>query len=835
MLKFINLKKLTAKTLIGILMVGGLVTQSDNKAVASNGVQGLELHYKDSAFSCSGTDADIKVGVFNKDLELITTMSEGDKYTISDIDSVEDLEFRYHFSNFTEQHCKSPQYWYTSAEEQTLTPGDSIPTLGAYGSQTPISNMLSGLDNYKELHLVELWSTSGSPYDLQDVVLVVDNNPESLVAANTPDNNTPDNNTSNNNASDDNTPNNNTSNNVASNVVDVELVLAVDVSTSVNANEYKLQRDGYVNAFKSDAVKDAIKGLPNGLAVNMIFWASDKNDDKSFYDIGWYKLKANGNNIEGLTNFVNKVEGVSRSVTKENNNTTHTLAGQTLERGTDIAMAISESQKLLENNDYEGLAQVIDISGDGLSDDTRIAQIDVDYVDDYIQDNNLNIGNYLRESDGTNRTYCQRGHVGQKQVSNEVAIQHVFCPPVLRARDAAVNAGITINGLPIVAENPNNNAKKQREDEVDKFYEYNVIGGFGSFVETATFDSFGDAVINKISREVVDAGAKTKDSDGDGINDFLESKNDDSDEDGTPDYLDTDSDNNGIPDSVETGIDVKSLNNIAVDVDGDNIPDYVDTDGDGIPNFKDTDDDNNGILDYVDENNDGTPEIDEITSDFDGNGVPDHLDLDDDKDGIPDDVEGVTDSALDDDTDPNHQDYDSDGDSIPDAVEGATDSALDDDTIPNHIDLDSDGDSIPDAFEADPYGDRAGDDGLVDDPVNTDDVNGEGDDEPDYLDKDSDNDTIPDKREADPYDEIEEGVLVDEPVNTDRESDDVNGEGDDQPDYLDKDSDDDLLEDKDEADPDDDLDDDNDGLVDDPKKNNEGEEYLYLDPEVFAD
>ena len=41
--------------------------------------------------------------------------------------------------------------------------------------------------------------------------------------------------------------------------VDLELALLVDVSGSVNSSEYALQRDGYKNAFLSNAVQNAIQ------------------------------------------------------------------------------------------------------------------------------------------------------------------------------------------------------------------------------------------------------------------------------------------------------------------------------------------------------------------------------------------------------------------------------------------------------------------------------------------------------------------------------------------------------------------------------------------------
>ena len=64
---------------------------------------------------------------------------------------------------------------------QLLGPQDPVPNLpGAY-SQTSIQDMVNNLDSYEELYLVELGTTdtSSSYYDLQDVVLVVDNDPES--------------------------------------------------------------------------------------------------------------------------------------------------------------------------------------------------------------------------------------------------------------------------------------------------------------------------------------------------------------------------------------------------------------------------------------------------------------------------------------------------------------------------------------------------------------------------------------------------------------------------------------------------------------------------------
>ncbi|EPR38657.1 PEP motif putative anchor domain protein [Desulfovibrio sp. X2] len=62
------------------------------------------------------------------------------------------------------------------------------------------------------------------------------------------------------------------------------------------------------------------------------------------------------------------------------------------------------------------------------------------------------------------------------------------------ARDAAVAAGFTINGLPILGS----------ESGLDTWYQNNVIGGPGSFITVAdSFADFQDAVFQKLEREVV--------------------------------------------------------------------------------------------------------------------------------------------------------------------------------------------------------------------------------------------------------------------------------------------------------------------------------------------
>ncbi len=65
--------------------------------------------------------------------------------------------------------------------------------------------------------------------------------------------------------------------------------------------------------------------------------------------------------------------------------------------------------------------------------------------------------------------------------------------PVTSARDEAVRAGVGINGLPILAVEP----------ELDAYYRDYVIGGPGAFMVPAdSFDTFGEAILKKLITEI---------------------------------------------------------------------------------------------------------------------------------------------------------------------------------------------------------------------------------------------------------------------------------------------------------------------------------------------
>ena len=61
-------------------------------------------------------------------------------------------------------------------------------------------------------------------------------------------------------------------------------------------------------------------------------------------------------------------------------------------------------------------------------------------------------------------------------------------------REIAVRAGVTVNGLAILSEEP----------DLERYYLTNVIGGPAAFVMVAgDYEDFADAVIRKLIREIV--------------------------------------------------------------------------------------------------------------------------------------------------------------------------------------------------------------------------------------------------------------------------------------------------------------------------------------------
>ena len=123
--------------------------------------------------------------------------------------------------------------------------------------------------------------------------------------------------------------------------VDVELVIAVDVSRSMTPRELEIQRRGYAEALVSREVVSAIRnGLLGRVALAYIEWAGEQR-----VVVGWTLVR---NRAEA--------QGFASRLTAKFDSAL---------RRTSISGAIDFAATLFEGNGFTGLRRVIDVSGDG--------------------------------------------------------------------------------------------------------------------------------------------------------------------------------------------------------------------------------------------------------------------------------------------------------------------------------------------------------------------------------------------------------------------------------------------------------------------------------------
>lgn len=138
----------------------------------------IELLYFASQIQCSagGDFLNIQMDVYHNQ-ELVETLSLNDKVLL-DVDSIKDLTFEY-------TAVGNPDCGLSLPSELVLAPNDSVPTMAGLYEQQSIQDMLSDLNEYEELLLVELGTTNQmSPaFDRQDVVVKVNNEPSSTQAS----------------------------------------------------------------------------------------------------------------------------------------------------------------------------------------------------------------------------------------------------------------------------------------------------------------------------------------------------------------------------------------------------------------------------------------------------------------------------------------------------------------------------------------------------------------------------------------------------------------------------------------------------------------------------
>jgi hypothetical protein len=131
--------------------------------------------------------------------------------------------------------------------------------------------------------------------------------------------------------------------------VDLELVLAVDVSSSIDPVEAAQQRQGYITAITDPAVVSAVRSTPTGrVAMTYIEWAGPLEQNVV---VPWTLIQdeASANAFAAP------------------------LAGAPMRQGkwTSISDAIDFSVPLFDKNGFAGRRRAIDISGDGVSNHGR--------------------------------------------------------------------------------------------------------------------------------------------------------------------------------------------------------------------------------------------------------------------------------------------------------------------------------------------------------------------------------------------------------------------------------------------------------------------------------
>lgn len=196
--------------------------------------------------------------------------------------------------------------------------------------------------------------------------------------------------------------------------VDLALCLAVDVSASVDFDEFGLMVGGLAAAFRAPDIAEACTAGPRGaVAVSLLFWSSAQE-----VAVPWARI-AGAAEAEALAEAIGNAPR---------------LPGP---GATALGPGMAAGLALLTRFEGEAGRLVLDVSGDGAHNQGR---------------------------------------------------------PPGPVRDVGVGAGVTINGLAVLNEEP----------ELLAHYEAEVIGGPGAFaMSCADYADFAEAIRRKLRREIL--------------------------------------------------------------------------------------------------------------------------------------------------------------------------------------------------------------------------------------------------------------------------------------------------------------------------------------------
>jgi hypothetical protein len=171
----------------------------------------------------------------------------------------------------------------------------------------------------------------------------------------------------------------------AQEAVDLELLLAVDASSSVDREEFALQMQGLAEAFRAPAVISAIRAAGDrGIAVALLQWSGER---RQILSVPWTRVA----DAAGARAFADRIAGTAREV----------LSG-----GTAIGTALEVAARELADNAYAGARRVIDLSGDGRANMGIRPSVRRD--DAVAQGITINALALLNEEPGLDRYYLER-------------------------------------------------------------------------------------------------------------------------------------------------------------------------------------------------------------------------------------------------------------------------------------------------------------------------------------------------------------------------------------------------------------------------------------------
>jgi hypothetical protein len=216
--------------------------------------------------------------------------------------------------------------------------------------------------------------------------------------------------------------------------VELTVILAADVSRSVDDKEFELQRKGYAAALTDPRVQKAIRATKSkAIGVCFIEWSGE--DDQQVV-LPWTEIR---DEEDG--------GGAAAAILK---------APRSFTGRTSISAAIDYAMKYFAQAKWPATRRVIDVSGDGTSNSGR---------------------------------------------------------PITEARDQAIANGVTVNGLAIINDQPNLGYSSHTHPPggLPNYYQQNVVGGPNAFlVVVKDFNSFADAMANKLAKEIDVAGGGDK-------------------------------------------------------------------------------------------------------------------------------------------------------------------------------------------------------------------------------------------------------------------------------------------------------------------------------------